>query len=144
MSPPSVNNRGPPSEYILRHGNTSKYQPCYPCNNNNASSASSKSSMEEDDDEPNSITPPQLQEHAANVGDLMAKAKKAAASLWLILHAQVSYHYLIVCASLALLFTTTKNLFCLIFDHLFCITFRIVANHKAHVHTVAAMIQNFF
>ena len=47
----------------------------------------------EEDEEPNTITPPQqLQEQAANVGDLMAKAKKAAASLWLILHAQVSYH----------------------------------------------------
>lgn len=88
MSSPTVNNRGPPSsEHII--GN-SKYQTCYPCDNN-ASSASSKS-MEEDDEEPNTITPPQLQqEHAANVGDLMAKAKKAAASLWLILHAQVSY-----------------------------------------------------
>ena len=48
--------------------------------------------MEQDDEPNNSFRPPQpqLQEHAANVGDLMAKAKKAAASLWLILHAQVS------------------------------------------------------
>jgi len=85
MSPPSVNNRGPPSEHILGHGDNSNYKPCYPCNN--ASSASASTSMEEDD-EPNTITSPQPQEHAANVGDLMAKAKKAAASLWLILHAQ--------------------------------------------------------
>mmetsp|Transcript_18871 Transcript_18871/g.30996 ORF Transcript_18871/g.30996 Transcript_18871/m.30996 type:complete len:418 (+) Transcript_18871:263-1516(+) len=88
MSPPSVNNRGlPSSDHIIGHDNNSKYQPCYPCKN--ASSASASTSMEEDD-EPNTITPPQpqLQEQAANVGDLMAKAKKAAASLWLILHAQ--------------------------------------------------------
>lgn len=112
MSSPSVNNRGPPSssEHIIGHGSTSKYQPCYPCNNN-ASSASSASKSMEEDDEPNTITPPQLQEHAANVGDLMAKAKKAAASLWLILHAQVSSSLLVVYASLALLITAIEYLF---------------------------------
>jgi ABC-type microcin C transport system permease subunit YejE len=58
-----------------------------------------------EDDEPNSFSQPQphLQENAANVGDLMAKAKKAAASLWLILHAQVSYHLVV---PLVLLITT--------------------------------------
>jgi hypothetical protein len=44
----------------------------------------------EAEDEPNIITPPQPQEQATNVGELMTKAKKAAASLWVILHAQVS------------------------------------------------------
>ena len=65
----------------------------------------------EEDEEPNTITPPQpqLQEQAANVGDLMAKAKKAAASLWLILHAQVSYH--LVDVFLALLILSPENCF---------------------------------
>lgn len=146
MSPPSVNNRGPPSsEHIIGHGSNSKYQPCYPCNNNASSAASSASSKSmEEDDEPNTITPPQLQEHAANVGDLMAKAKKAAASLWLILHAQVSYHTLCRICILALPITTIKT-FCLTFIYPpFSASFRTVANHKAHVHTVAATIQNFF
>lgn len=89
MSPPSVNNRTAPSAgHIIGHHGNSQYQPCYPCND--ASSASASTSMEQDDEPNNSFRPPQpqLQEHAANVGDLMAKAKKAAASLWLILHAQ--------------------------------------------------------
>lgn len=43
----------------------------------------------EEDDHSATISPPQPQEQATNnVGDLMTKAKKAAASLWLILHAQ--------------------------------------------------------
>ena len=92
MTTTSVNNRVPPSEHIIGHANNRKYQTCYPCTN--VSSASALKSMEEGDAPNNSLnsTQPQLQEQATNVGDLMSKAKKAAASLWLILHAQVSYH----------------------------------------------------
>ena len=136
MSSPSVNNRGLPSDHIIGHDNSSKYQPCYPCRN--ASSASASTSMEEDE-EPNTTTPQQ----AANVGDLMAKAKKAAASLWLILHAQVSYHTACRCIPCFAHHYHLYRTLCLIFVQLFT-TFRTVGNRKAHVLTVAAMIQSFF
>jgi hypothetical protein len=142
MSSPTVNNRASPSGHMIGHAN-SKYQPCFPCSNAAASSSSSSTSMEEDD-HPTTISPPQPQEQATNnVGDLMTKAKKAAASLWLILHAQVRPRYHFVCFPC---FTyTSAHMSHNIMSTLFYVDiFRIVGSQKALVPIVVAMTQNSF
>ena len=63
---------------------------CVPCENS-ASSTASAMQFESSHDQhgAESTTPQQHQTGPTNVGELVAKAKKAAASLWMILHAQV-------------------------------------------------------
>jgi hypothetical protein len=97
----------------------------------------------EEDDHSATISPPQPQEQATNnVGDLMTKAKKAAASLWLILHAQVRPRYYFVSFHVVLLTTSASHN---IMSTLFYVTiFRIVGSQKALVPIVVAMTQNSF
>jgi len=98
MSTPTINS-GRPSNRSIR-GNS--YTPCIPCDRSAASSASSMqlddplrdegracaSANPEGADSMQPRRPQQQQSAPTNVGELVAKAKKAAASLWMILHAQ--------------------------------------------------------